>query len=155
MKKILILGAGTAGTMVANRLYKLLDMEEWQITLVDPDPVHYYQPGFLLMPFGMYTKKDVVKPKQNFIPPHVRLIQGAVEIIEPDHNQARLVDGTLLPYDFLIVATGADIHPEETPGLGEDEWGKSIHTFYSLQGASRIVAMAFCEPRSWTRVLSS
>jgi len=135
MKKLVVLGAGTAGTMVANRLVRTLEMDQWQITLVDQDPVHYYQPGFLFIPFGVYSKKDVVKSKQQFIPPHVKLIQSAVEMIEPDHNQVRLSNGVVLDYDFLIVATGADIHPEETPGLAEHEWGKSIHTFYSMPGA--------------------
>ena len=135
MKKLLILGAGTAGTMVANRLCRLLNLDEWTITIVDQDPVHYYQPGYLLIPFGVYTKKDVVKAKRDFIPSQVKYIQSVIEIIEPDHNTVRLANGNVLGYDFLIVATGADIHPEETPGLGEDEWGKSIHTFYSLPGA--------------------
>jgi sulfide:quinone oxidoreductase len=135
MKKLVILGAGTAGTMVANRLAKLLDLDEWSMTIVDQDPVHYYQPGYLLIPFGTYTKKDVIKPKTNFIPPRVKYIQAKIEIIEPDHNQVRLANGVTLAYDYLVVATGADIHPEETPGLGEHEWGKSIHTFYSLEGA--------------------
>jgi sulfide:quinone oxidoreductase len=138
MKKLLILGAGSAGTMVANRLRKILEIAEWQITLVDPDPIHYYQPGFLLMPFGTYSRKDVVKAKREFIPAHVDFIQSSVEIIEPEHNQARLTDGTVLPYDYLIIATGAEIHPEETPGLSEGEWGKSIHTFYSLAGAEAL-----------------
>ena len=135
MKKLVVLGAGTAGTMVANRLVRTLEMDEWQITLVDQDPVHYYQPGYLLIPFGTYSKKDVVKSKQQFIPPHVRLIQSTIEMIEPDHNKVSLGNGTVLEYDYLIIATGADIHPEETPGLGEHEWGKSIHTFYSMPGA--------------------
>ncbi len=135
MKKLLILGAGTAGTMVANRLSRLLDMDAWTITIVDQEPVHYYQPGYLLIPFGMYTKKDVVKPKRDFIPPCVKYVQASIEIIEPGANRVRLGDGSVLDYDFLVVATGADIHPEETPGLGEDEWGKSIHTFYSLPGS--------------------
>jgi sulfide:quinone oxidoreductase len=68
MKKLLILGAGTAGTMVASRLHRLLDRNQWQVTLVDPDPVHYYQPGYLFIPFGTYQKKDVIKPKSSFIP---------------------------------------------------------------------------------------
>jgi sulfide:quinone oxidoreductase len=102
---------------------------------VDPDPVHYYQPGFLFIPFGVYSKKDVVKPKSNFIPSKVKLLQSTVEIIEPEANRVRLADGASLDYDFLIIATGADIHPEETPGLGEHEWGKSIHTFYSFAGS--------------------
>ena len=135
MKKLVVLGAGTAGTMVTNRLVRTLEMDEWQITLVDQDPVHYYQPGYLLIPFGTYSKKDVVKSKQQFIPPHVRLIQSTIEMIEPDHNKVSLGNGTVLEYDYLIIATGADIHPEETPGLGEHEWGKSIHTFYSMPGA--------------------
>ena len=138
MKKILILGAGTAGTMVANRLNKFLEKDQWQITLVDPDPIHYYQPGFLFLPFGMYTRKDVIKPKSAFIPSNITLIQSAVELIEPDHNRVRLADGALQPYDFLIIATGTDIHPEETPGLAESEWGKSIHTFYSMAGAEAL-----------------
>ena len=135
MKKLLILGAGTAGTMVANRLNRMLDMDEWQITLVDQDPVHYYQPGYLFIPFGVYSKKDVIKPKRNFIPPQIKLIQSAIEIIEPDHNRVRLAGGLYLDYDYLIIATGADIHPEETPGLAEHEWNQSIFTFYSLEGS--------------------
>jgi sulfide:quinone oxidoreductase len=135
MKKLLILGAGTAGTMVANRLNRLLDKQDWQITLVDQDATHYYQPGFLFLPFGVYTRKDVIKPKRNFVPTGVTLIQAGIEIIEPDHNQVRLADGRVLSYDFLVIATGADIHPEQTPGLAEHAWGHSIHTFYSFAGA--------------------
>ncbi len=135
MKKLVILGAGTAGTMVANRLVHMLDMDQWQITLVDQDPVHYYQPGFLFIPFGIYSKKDAIKPKQQFIPAGAQFIQSTIEMIETSKNQVRLTNGTVLGYDYLIIATGADIHPEETPGLTEHEWGKSIHTFYNLEGS--------------------
>ncbi len=63
MKQLLVLGAGTAGTMVVNKLRPLLDADEWKITIVDQHETHYYQPGFLFIPFGMYSKSDVVKPK--------------------------------------------------------------------------------------------
>jgi len=145
MKKLLILGAGSAGTMVANRMSRLLDLNEWQITIVDQDSVHYYQPGFLFMPFEIYSKKDVMKPRRNYIPHTVTYIQSKIEIIEPAQNKVRLENGAVLPYDFLVIATGTDIHPEETPGLGEDEWGKSIHTFYSFQGAAALTEKL----RSW------
>ncbi len=138
MKKLLILGAGSAGTMVANRMNRMLSLDEWEITIVDPDAVHYYQPGYLFMPFGVYTKKDVVKARRDFLPHTVKYIQEKVEIIETSNNQVRLSSGTVLAYDFLVIATGADIHPEETPGLAEEEWGKSIHTFYSFQGATAL-----------------
>jgi len=58
MKKILILGAGTGGTIMANKLAANMEDNEWQITIIDQDEKHYYQPGFLFIPFGIYTKKD-------------------------------------------------------------------------------------------------
>ena len=82
MKKLLVLGAGTAGTMVVNKLRKRLDRAEWQITVVDQDATHYYQPGFLLMPFGMYNQTEVVKPKRDFIPAGVDMILCEVDAIE-------------------------------------------------------------------------
>ncbi len=138
MKKIVILGAGTAGTMVANRLTRMIDLNHWQITIVDEDPVHYYQAGYIFIPFGLTTVKDVVKQKSSYIPRQVKLIQARIELIEPEVNRVRLSDGSELDYDYLIVATGADIHPEETPGMAEHEWGKSVHTFYTLPTAVKL-----------------
>jgi sulfide:quinone oxidoreductase len=135
MKQLLVLGAGTAGTMVVARLNRKLDRNQWKITMVDQDPVHYYQPGFLFIPFGSYQKEDVVKPKKNFVPSNVELIMSAIDVIEPENNRVKLADGRTLGYDFLVIATGADIHPEQTPGLAEDEWRRSIHDFYSLEGS--------------------
>ncbi len=136
MKQLLILGAGTAGTMVAARMSRLLDVDEWKITIVDQTETHYYQPGFLFIPFGMYSKSDVVKPIRDFIPNNVEMIMSAVEMIEPEHNRVRIAKGNrYLNYDFLVIATGASVHPEETPGLTEHEWQKSIYDFYTLDGA--------------------
>ncbi len=136
MKKLLILGAGTAGTMAANKLSRELDPDEWKITIVDQNETHYYQPGFLFIPFGMYSKSDVIKPKRDFIPSQVEMIISPIELIEPEHNRVRISkDNRYLNYDFLIIATGTHIHPEQTPGLHEDEWHKSIHDFYTVDGA--------------------
>jgi sulfide:quinone oxidoreductase len=136
MKKLLILGAGTAGTMVANRMSRLLDPDEWRITVVDQHEKHYYQPGFLFIPFGMYSKSDVIKPKRDFIPAGVELIMSPVELIDPENNRLILSEGgRILNYDFLVIATGAKTHPEETPGLDEHEWYKTIYDFYTIEGA--------------------
>lgn len=136
MKKLLILGAGTAGTMVANRMARLLDRDEWQITIVDEHETHYYQPGFLFIPFGMYSKNDVVKPKRDFIPAGVEFIMSPIEVIEPEHNRVKLAkEDRYLNYDFLVIATGTRTHPEQTPGLYEHEWHKSIYDFYTIEGA--------------------
>ena len=135
MKNLLILGAGTAGTMVANRLSRVLDFDEWRITIVDQNETHYYQPGFLFIPFGIYSKNDVIKPKRDFIPPGVNLVMSPIDVIDADHNRVKLTDGRILPYDFLVVATGCQVHPDQTPGLEEHEWRKSIHEFYTIDGA--------------------
>ncbi len=147
MKKLLILGAGTAGTMVANRMRRLLDADEWSITIVDQHATHYYQPGFLFIPFGMYSKNDVIKPKRDFIPAGVELIMSPIEAIEPDHNRVKLVkDNRILNYDFLVIATGTQTHPDQTPGLHEHEWFKSIYEFYTIEGALALAKHL----RTWT-----
>ena len=74
MKKLLILGAGTAGTIMANKLRKSLPSGEWKITIVEKEKDHYYQPGFLFLPFGFYKKEQIVKPTSKFIPGGVELI---------------------------------------------------------------------------------
>ncbi len=135
MKKLLILGAGTAGTMMANRLAPVLDKTEWHITLVDQDEIHYYQPGFLFIPFGIYNKDDVMKPKRDFFPPGVEVIISPVEVIEPDKNRVKLKNGKILNYDLLIIATGSQIHPEETEGLVNGGWRQNIFDFYTPEGA--------------------
>lgn len=136
MKKLVVLGAGTAGTMVVNRLHKLLDAAEWQITVVDQNEIHYYQPGFLFIPFGMYEPKDVIKPKRDFIPSGVELIVSPIDVIDAQNNTVTLVkDRRVLPYDFLVIATGAQIRPDQTTGLLEHEWHKTIHDFYTFDGA--------------------
>ncbi|PKO09432.1 MAG: oxidoreductase [Chloroflexi bacterium HGW-Chloroflexi-2] len=135
MKKIVILGAGTAGTMAANHLTRLMDLDEWQITIVDEDPIHYYQAGYIFVPFGKANPNRLMKQKKNYLPSKVRALQQKVELIQPENNKVILADKTILDYDFLVIATGCDIYPEETPGLAEHEWGKSIHSFYTLKTA--------------------
>jgi sulfide:quinone oxidoreductase len=135
MKQLLILGAGTAGTMVANKLRSRLPKDAWQITIVDQDDIHYYQPGFLFIPFGIYNKQDVIKAKSRFIPEGVQMIFSQIQQVHAEKNEVALVNGQILPYDYLIVATGTQPRPEETPGLTESEWRRSIHDFYTYDGA--------------------
>lgn len=135
MKKLLILGGGTAGTMMANKLSPVLDKKEWQITIVDQHETHYYQPGFLFIPFGIYTKEDVIKPRKDFFPSGVEVIINPIEEIQPGKNQVKLTDGRVLSYDYLIIATGSGIHPEETEGMENGGWRQNIFDFYTVDGA--------------------
>ncbi len=135
MKKIVILGAGTAGTMMLNKLTNELDKSEWQITIVDQFETHYYQPGFLFIPFGIYTKKDVVKPKRDFFPHGSNVIMSEIDKIEPESNRVLLKNNIVLNYDYLIIATGAKIAPSQTEGMKDGSWHKSIFDFYTIEGA--------------------
>jgi sulfide:quinone oxidoreductase len=139
MKTLLILGAGTGGTMVANKMSQLLDTQEWKIILVDKDETHYYQPGFLFIPFNIYTPSDVIKPKRDFIPQNVEFIYSDIELIEPNKNQVTLTNRKRpIKYDQLVVATGSHIHPEEVQGLVDGGWQKNIFDFYTLDGATKL-----------------
>ena len=129
MKRLLILGAGTGGTIMANKMRKVLERDEWDITIVDQHKTHYYQPGFLFIPFGMYSKRDVIKPKSDFLPVGVNVIYTKIEKIDPDNNSVILDEGVVLNYDYLIIATGTRTAPEETPGLTGDLWYKDIFDF--------------------------
>jgi sulfide:quinone oxidoreductase len=138
MKRLLILGAGTGGTIMANKMRKELSREEWAITIVDMDKTHYYQPGFLFIPFGYYKKADVIKPKQNFLPTGVNSVYQHIERIDTSANKVTLGNGEVLQYDILIIATGTRIIPQETPGLKGDLWHKNIFDFYTIEGAEAL-----------------
>ncbi len=134
MQRILILGAGTAGTMAANHLRKELG-SEYEITIVDQDETHYYQPGFLFIPFGTYQPSDVMKPTADFLRKGISHVNGEVASLEPAANRVLLTDGRTFGYDHLIIATGTHPTLGETPGLDSDEYGKTVHDFFSLESA--------------------
>jgi sulfide:quinone oxidoreductase len=139
MKTILILGAGTGGTMMANKLVKRLDSQEWKIILVDRVMEHYYQPGFLFVPFGYYKPESIVQPKSKFVPAGVEFINSNIELIEPDANKVTLTEGKrVIAYDQLLIATGTDIHPEEIEGLQGAGWQQNIFDFYTFEGAVKL-----------------
>ncbi len=134
-KKLVILGAGTAGTIMANQLNKKLKAEEWEITIIDKEQKHYYQPGFLFLPFDRYTPEQVVKKIDKFIPKNIQLLNEDVQQIVADENKVLLVNGKEINYDLLIIATGSHIAPQEIQGMEGTEWYKSIFDFYTFDGA--------------------
>ncbi len=139
MKTFLILGAGTGGTMVANKMAHELDPQEWRIIIVDKFETHYYQPGFLFIPFGIYSPSDVIKPKRDFIPHNVEYILSDIELIEPDKHRVLLTkENQVINYDYLVVATGTQIRPEETEGMADDGWYENKFDFYTIEGATAL-----------------
>ena len=138
MKQLLILGAGTSGTMMANHLNNTLPKDQWQISIVDQEETHYYQPGFLFLPFDLYKTKQVKKKIEKFIPKGVKLIREKIDKVDKDNDTVLLQNGNKLHYDILIIATGTNINPGEIEGMLGDHWHKSVFDFYTYEGAKNL-----------------
>jgi sulfide:quinone oxidoreductase len=135
-RRIVILGAGTGGTIMANRLRKLYDEEDVGITIVDRDDRHIYQPGLLFVPFGLSTVDEIVRPRRKQLRGGIDFVEGEVDAVDLEGNEVRLVGGDTHPYDVLIVATGVSL--VETEGLTGPGWLEKVFTFYTPEGASAL-----------------
>ena len=133
MKKLVILGAGTAGTMMANHLHHKLDRNEWSIDIIDERTEHHYQPGYLFLPFDIYTPENIIKNIKDFIPKDLHLITHKIDKIIAKENTIQLTGGDKIPYDLLIIATGSKIAPEETEGMKGPLWHKDVFDFYTFE----------------------
>lgn len=133
MKKLLILGAGAGGTMIAAKMRKKLSEREWEITIIDRDLTHHYQAGWLFVPFSIYTLKDCERPKKSFIPRGVQFVQDTIVNVDPE-KKVVTCESSKHTYDWIIMSTGCRIAPEEVDGL-MDDWHGSIHDFYTPNGA--------------------
>ena len=137
-KRVVILGGGTGGTLVANRLRKLYPETELSIEVVDQDDRHVYQPGLLFVPFGLTHTEDIVRSRQRQLHKGISFRNVAVDRVEKDDNEVHLADGMVLGYDVLVIATGAILVPEETEGLTGAGWNEKVFTFYTPEGAAAL-----------------
>jgi sulfide:quinone oxidoreductase len=137
-RKIVILGGGTGGTLAANRLRRALGPEAAEITVVDQDDQHVYQPGLLFVPFGLAEPWDIVRSRRDQLHDGIAYRQSAIDKVDLETDTVQLEDGTTLGYDVLVVATGAVLVPEETDGLTGPGWMDRVFTFYSLDGATAL-----------------
>ena len=121
--------------MVANKLDRQLPADAWEIVVVDPSESHLYQPGLLFVPFGRYDAADLIKPTRPLLPAGVELITESVQRVDAANSRVELASGETITYDQLVIATGTHPRPDMTPGLLGPERGKSVHEFYTLDGA--------------------
>ena len=135
-----MLGGGTGGTLAANRLRRLLDARSAEIVVLDSDDEHLYQPGLLVVPFGLVRPARLTRERREQLRPGVSFRRAAVDRVDLEADQVWLSDGTSLTYDALVVATGARLLPEETEGLTGTGWMEKVFTFYSLEGAVALQA---------------
>ncbi len=136
MKNIVIIGGGTAGTMAANFLVKEKALADWNVTVVDKNNHHEYQPGLLFVPFGIIPAKRITRSRKRFLPKGATFVEDRVVKIDRDNKRVELESGEHLPYDELIIATGTVPRPDLVPGMKDGAlWYDKVFDFYTLPGA--------------------
>jgi sulfide:quinone oxidoreductase len=138
-KQIVILGGGTGGTMIANRLRRRFDRDEAEIHVIDRDDHHVYQPGLLFVPFALADLGEIARPRRRQLHSGILFHEAEIDSVSTDRDEVRLADGTTLHYDVLVVASGARLQPEETEGLSGPGWNERVFTFYTPEGAEGLL----------------
>jgi sulfide:quinone oxidoreductase len=136
-KKILIVGGGLAGTIVANGLGRQLrddlDSGGVTITMLGAEPTHMYQPGLLYIPFGRMREAELVRDQRSVLDRRVTFQVDPATRVDVDKKAVTTASGKTYGYDFLVLATGSRIRPDTIPGMAE-----GAHWFYDLAGARRL-----------------
>lgn len=111
MEKVLIIGGGAGGIILANSL----DPKDYNVTVVDKDEYHYYQPWYLYVAFKG-SKRKIGKPIASLLKPGIRYVKD--EITEINLNERRAFGSLRITYDYdyVIIATGTSPDPEPIPG---------------------------------------
>ncbi len=120
--RIVILGAGTGGTLTANRLHKRYG-EAAEIVVIDRDDRHIYQPGLLFVPFGLADPDEIVRSRGAQLHDGIEFRLAEVDRVEIAENTVHLNGGEQLNYDVLVVASGAELLPEEDRGSDRPRLG--------------------------------
>ncbi len=121
--RIIIIGAGAAGTALANRLVRRLDGA--QITLIDPRRNHLYQPGLTLVAAGLKRSDYVVSDTAQWLPDGVTWLAEWVAAVDAEAKTVSTQSGETLPYDWLVVAPGLVLDHDAIDGFSLDMVGEN------------------------------
>jgi sulfide:quinone oxidoreductase len=137
IERILILGGGVGGTIVANllarKLQRWIDAGDVDVTVVDKLGSHVYQPGFMYITFGGERAERLARPERSLLDARVNLVVGEVAEIRAADRLIRLTDERELGYEHLVLATGSRIVPDEIPYFAEE-----AHHFYTADAAGEL-----------------
>ena len=137
MQRVLILGGGVGGTIVANlvsrKLRSQIDAGEVEVTVVDQSGNHVYQPGFMYITFGNEKEQGLSRPERSLLDDRVKLVVGEVTRIDEATHSVTMASGESLGYEHLVLATGSRIAPEEI-----EHFDSQAHHFYTAQAARRL-----------------
>lgn len=137
MRKILVLGGGTGGTMTANNLVRKLapeiDRGEVEITLLSDNDKHFYKPGAMYIAFNKASAHEFIRDEKSLLKLEVNFIVDKAVEINSNGNYVKGISGKKYDYDFLVVSTGCEIDASRVPGLKEGgDW------FFTYEGARKL-----------------
>jgi len=135
--KILIVGGGMGGTILANNLARRLRNEvrsgKARITLLSASERHMYQPGLLYLAFGRMTPDELYRDQASLLEHGIEFHVDPVEEFRLDNNEVKTKSGKVYGYDVIAIATGSRATPEEIPGLAEN-----AELFYTEESAVKM-----------------
>lgn len=139
MQRIVIIGAGSGGVMAANRMRRALSREEADITVLERSDRHIYQPGLVPLLFDLEKPENLTRPTKDLLLEGVNLIIDKATAIRQKENKVATANRDDIYYDYLVIATGAQLYLDEPEGMKESlEKGENVFTFYSLEGAIKL-----------------
>lgn len=136
--KILIVGGGMGGTILANNLARRLQGEvksgKARITMLSASERHMYQPGLLYVAVGSMSPDELYRDQKSLLEPIIEFHVDPVTEFQLDSNRVKVQSGKTFDYDILVIATGSRMAPETIPGLAENS-----ETFYTEETAVKMV----------------
>ena len=136
-KTILIVGGGLSGTIVANGLCRQLGKElrrgEVTITMLGNSDQHLYQPGLLYVPFGRIREAELFRDQKRVLDRSINFVLDAAKNVDVEAKKVTTEKGRTFSYDYLVLATGSRLMPQQIPGMAE-----GAHWFYDLEGARKL-----------------
>ncbi len=120
--RILVVGGGTAGTILANNLARRLSAEsragKVRLTMLSASDRHMYQPGLLYVAFGQMTPDQLYRDQAALLEPNIEFHVDPVKQFMLDKNQVKTESGRTFEYDILVIATGSRMVPDARAGRG-------------------------------------
>lgn len=134
MKKILILGGGTGGLIVGNKLARELRNEiakdQVEILILDKSEMAVNKAGFTFVPFGYLTEQDLIRNKKSLVSPRIKFIfgeKGRIKQIDIKNKKVITESNNEFSYDYLVIAMGSYPNFKNIKGLSN----KDYNTFYT------------------------
>lgn len=137
--KIVIVGGGAAGITMAAYLTDMLRHDD--ITIIEPNEIHHYQPGYTMVAAGTFKPDEILKSTQNLIPHGVKWVKDKVVELEPESNHVVTGKNGKIAYDFLVLVPGCVTDFTQIEGISKESLGVgNVHTIYDFEGASKTYA---------------